>query len=261
MDYLNINKKLWDSRTDIHFDSEFYDVKSFIEGKDSLNQIEIDLLGDLKGKSVLHLQCHFGMDTISLSRHGAIATGVDFSPEAINRAKGLTESTNVDTRFIECDVYTLPEKLDEKFDIIFTSYGVIGWLPDMEKWAETVTHFLKPGGKLVLVEFHPVVWMFSDDFKKIEYSYSDKQAIVEELEGTYTDMDAEIKEQSVSWNHGLSEVINSLLKAGLSLKDFKEYDYSPYNCFENTIEIEKSKFQIKGLERKIPMLYSLVITK
>lgn len=261
MDYLNINKKLWDAKTNIHFDSDFYDVKSFIEGKDSLNSIEKELLGDLKGKSVLHLQCHFGMDTISLARYGAIATGVDLSGEAISRARDLANKLEVDTKFIESDVYQLPEKLNEKFDIIYTSYGVLGWLPDMEKWATIVNHFLKPGGKLVLVEFHPVVWMFSYDFSKIEFSYIDEKPIIEESEETYTDGGNHIKSKSVEWNHSLSKVINSLLKVGLTLMNFEEYDYSPYNCFENTIEKEGGKYQIKGLEEKIPMVYSVVVQK
>ena len=261
MDYIEINKKLWDSRTEIHYKSDFYDVPSFLKGKDSLNQIELDLLGDIRGKKILHLQCHFGLDTISLSRHGAISTGVDFSEKAILRANQLKEKLGTDTTFIQSDVYTLHELLKEKFDMVFTSYGVIGWLPDVKKWARTVSHFLKPNGKLVMAEFHPVVWMFSYDFKKIEYNYMDTSPIVEELEGTYTNKEADIKSKSYSWNHGLASVIDALIKSGLKLQDFKEYNYSPYDCFENTVRIEAKKYQIEGLENKIPMVYSIVAIK
>lgn len=261
MNYLDINKKLWDDKTTVHYNSEFYDVKSFLEGKSSLNEIELELLGDVKGKRILHLQCHFGMDSISLSRMGAQVTGVDLSSESIAKARELANKTGSSTRFIECDVYNLPEVLNEKFDIIFTSYGVIGWLPDMNKWASVIQHFLNTGGKLVFVEFHPVVWMFSYDFKKIEYNYSDSNPIIEELEGTYTDGGKELKNKSVSWNHGLANVINSLISKGLRITSFNEYDYSPYDCFENTIEIKPKQFQIKGLENKIPMVYSLVASR
>ena len=261
MDYLNINKKLWNEKTKIHFQSKFYDVRSFIEGKDSLNPIELPLLGDINGKKVLHLQCHFGMDTISLARRGGIVTGIDFSEESNRKAKELNATIGTDARFIQSDVYGLHEKLDEQFDIVYTSYGTVTWLPDMNKWAGTVSQFLKPGGRFVMVEFHPVVWMFSDDFQRIAYNYADTQPIIEELKGTYTDRKANIKCKSVSWNHGLAAVVNALIEKGLTITGFKEYDYSPYNCFENTVEVEKGKYQIKRLEKKIPMLYSITALK
>jgi hypothetical protein len=131
----------------------------------------------------------------------------------------------------------------------------------MDKWAGVIQHFLKPGGKFIMVEFHPVVWIFDDNFKEIIYKYSDIDPIIEDLEGTYTNREADIKNRSVSWNHGLGTVLNALLKKGLTIDSFQEYDYSPYDCFNNTIEIEEGKFQIKGLEDKIPMLYSLTIRK
>ena len=172
MDYVNINKNSWNNRTAIHLESDFYDNKGFINGKNTLNSIELDLLGDISGKSVLHLQCHFGQDTISLSRLGAEAVGVDLSDKAIEAAKALAKQTGVDATFICCDVYDLPNHLDRQFDIVFTSYGTIGWLPDIERWAEIVGRFLKPGGQFVFAEFHPVVWMFDDDFTHVQYKYN-----------------------------------------------------------------------------------------
>ncbi|MDX8340437.1 class I SAM-dependent methyltransferase [Draconibacterium sp. IB214405] len=257
MDYIKINKKLWNERTEIHYDSEFYDMESFLNGKDSLNPIELLLLGDIEGKKVLHLQCHFGQDTLSLARHGALVTGVDFSEKAIKKARQLNTSLGLNATFIQSDIYQLPEVLAEEYDIVFTSYGVLGWLPDMKKWAEVVGRFLKPGGTFVLVEFHPVVWMFSNDFKQIEYKYTDSEPIIEEEEGTYTNKNAPIKKQSVNWNHGLSTVMNPLIKTGFNITDFKEYNYSPYNCFENTVKVADGRYKIKGLEDKIPMVYSI----
>jgi ubiquinone/menaquinone biosynthesis C-methylase UbiE len=261
MDYLNINRKLWNDKTSVHYQSDFYDVKSFIKGKDSLNPIEIELLGDISGKSILHLQCHFGMDSISLARRGGMVTGIDLSDQSIKQAKDLNERSGTKVDFILSDVYSLPQNLNKQFDIIFTSYGTVGWLPDMDKWAGVIQHFLKPGGKFIMVEFHPVVWIFDDNFKEIIYKYSDIDPIIEDLEGTYANREADIKNRSVSWNHGLGTVLNALLKKGLTIDSFQEYDYSPYNCFNNTIEVDEDKYQIKGLEGKIPMLYSLTIRK
>jgi len=259
--YLQINKQLWNNKTEVHLNSEFYDNENFIKGKSSLNPIELELLGDVKGKSILHLQCHFGQDTISLSRMGAKTVGVDLSDKAIATANDLAAKTNTNAEFICCDVYDLPNHLNQQFDIVFTSYGTIGWLPDLDKWAKVISQFLKPGGQFVFVEFHPVVWMFDYDFTKVEYSYFNVEPIIETEEGTYADKNANIKDESVSWNHDLSEVMNSLIKNGLSIKQFNEYDYSPYNCFNNTIEVAPNQYRVKHLGAKIPMVYSLVVSK
>ena len=149
---------------------EFYDLDNFVKGKTSLNSIELDLLGDVKGKTILHLQCHFGQDTISLSRLGAEVTGIDLSDKAIQSAQQIAKDTHSNANFICCDIYDLPNHLDKQFDIVFTSYGTIGWLPDLDKWANIVSHYLKPNGQFVFVEFHPVVWMFDDNFEKIGYN-------------------------------------------------------------------------------------------
>ena len=260
-DYIKLNKQTWNDKTDVHIASEFYDVAGFLDGKSTLNAIELELLDDVSNKKILHLQCHFGQDTMTFSRMGAHATGVDLSDKAIDKAKGFSEKLGLDTQFICCDIYDLPNHLDEKFDIVFTSYGTIGWLPDLNKWANVISHFLKPGGKFVMADFHPVVWMFDDYFKTLFYSYFNIEPIVETLTGTYADKSSAIETKSVGWNHPTSEVLNALIQSGLELNSFDEYDYSPYDCFNETEEFEKGKFRIKHLENKIPMVFSLVATK
>ncbi|CAN5157317.1 class I SAM-dependent methyltransferase [soil metagenome] len=255
--YLEINRNSWNNRTETHLKSEFYDLDGFLNGHSSLNAIELNLLGDIKGKTILHLQCHFGQDTISMSRLGASVTGVDLSDKAIENAKQIAKDTNSNAKFICCDIYDLPNHLDEKFDIVFTSYGTIGWLPDLEQWAKIISRFLKPNGQFVFVEFHPVVWMFDDNFEKIGYRYFNSGAIIESENGTYADKTADITQECVMWNHGLSEVVNSLIKNGLEIKSLDEYDYSPYNCFNKTVEFEPKKYRIEHLEDKIPMVYSI----
>lgn len=260
-DYLEINRKAWNAKVPVHVNSAFYDVKGFLAGVKTLNNIELSLLGDINGKSILHLQCHFGMDTISLARLGAHATGVDFSEAAIAQARELATKTNTSAEFICCDVYALPQLLDKQFDIVFTSYGTIGWLPDMHKWADVVNSFLRPCGHFIIAEFHPVVWMFSNDFTSIQYSYFNKDAIVETLEGTYADRNAPIEAQEIGWNHDLGEVLGALLQQKLLLVSFFEYDYSPYACFSRSVEVSAGKYQIEGLEGKIPLVYALKMQK
>ncbi|GAA4369255.1 class I SAM-dependent methyltransferase [Hymenobacter saemangeumensis] len=257
--YLSVNRELWNARTGPHLSSEFYDVAGFKAGKSSLNSIELGLLGEVAGQRILHLQCHFGQDSLSLARMGAQVTGVDLSDEAIAAARRLSAELGVPAGFICCDVYELPAYLPEaQFDVVYTSYGVLGWLPDLSRWAALVQRYLRPGGRLVLVEFHPVVWMFDNDFTRVQYSYFNAGPIEETEVGTYADTGAPITHQSITWNHSLSEVISSLLGQGLQLQHLGEYDYSPYNCFAHTVANADGTFHVGPLGTKAPLLYSVV---
>ncbi|KUG07251.1 class I SAM-dependent methyltransferase [Solirubrum puertoriconensis] len=261
--YLELNRALWNARTEHHLSSEFYDVEGFRAGKSSLNSIELELLGNVAGKRVLHLQCHFGQDALSLARLGAQVTGVDLSDEAIAAARRLNTELGLTAEFVRSDVYELPQHLpaEQQFDVVFTSYGVIGWLPDLGRWAEVVARYLKPGGQFLLVEFHPVVWMFDNDFTHVQYSYFNAGAIEETETGTYADREAPLVHQSVTWNHGLSEVIGSLLGQGLQLTHFSEYDYSPYACFAHTVPAGEGRYHIGPLGDKAPLVYAVAATK
>lgn len=259
--YFQINKQSWNNRLQAHLDSEFYDLESFKKGTTSLNEIELSLLGNIEGKSILHLQCHFGQDSISLARMGANVTGVDLSDQSIAVAQELANELKVNARFICCNIYDLPQHLNEQFDYIFTSYGVLGWLPDLNAWAKLIHQFLKPNGKLVLAEFHPVVWMFDDNFTHVGYNYFNTGALVEHETGTYADRTADLAQSYINWNHGLGEVIQSIIANNLSLKHIEEFNYSPYACFKHTKKIGDRKFQIPHIEDKIPMVYALVAEK
>lgn len=259
--YIDINKALWNDKVAHHVSSDFYNMEAFLAGKTSLNPVELELLGNVSGKRILHLQCHFGQDTLSLARMGAEVTGVDFSDTAINYARQLATDHDLNATFICCDLYELPQHLNETFDIVYTSYGTIGWLPDLDKWAAIVHRFLKPGGKFIFVEFHPIIWMLDEQFQHIKYPYFKDEPIVETTVGTYADKEAPIEHQSISWNFSLSEMMTSLLKQGMHIKHFEEFDYSPYPCFEGLEEFEPGKFRVKHLGNKIPMLFSLVAIK
>ena len=259
--HIETNRNSWNNLIDIHLNSDFYDVEGFLQGTTSLNSIELELLGNLEGKRILHLQCHFGQDSIALSRLGAKVTGVDLSDKAIESARQLASDAQEDVTFICCDIYDLPNLLTEQFDLVFTSYGTIGWLPDLKAWAKIISKFLTANGRFVFVEFHPVVWMFDDNFERIEYAYFNTGPIIESYSGTYANKNAEITQSYVMWNHSISEVMNTLIKEELRIDSFEEFDYSPYNCFNNTVEIAPKKFRIKQLDNKIPMVYSIVATK
>jgi 2-polyprenyl-3-methyl-5-hydroxy-6-metoxy-1,4-benzoquinol methylase len=261
--YIEINREAWNQKTPWHIKSSFYDVESFIGGQTSLKNIELDLLGNISNLSILHLQCHFGQDSLSMARMGANVTGVDFSDIAIMEARNLAEILQLPATFINCNLYDLPDILEVEngFDIVFTSYGTIGWLPDMKNWANIVSQYLKPGGKFIFVEFHPVIWMFDNDGKKIEYCYFKGDPIVEEIIGTYADSNAPLSSKTITWNHSLSEVVSALLEKGLHLEVLKEFDYSPYNCLPEMEEVSPGKFQWKHLKGMIPITYALRASK
>jgi len=259
--YFEANKQLWNQRTKVHKDSSFYNLEGFKKGETVLTPIELNEVGDVRGKSLLHLQCHFGMDSLDWARRGAKVTGIDISDTAINEARKLNEELGLHAEFICCNVLDTSSYVKDKFDIVFTSYGTIGWLPDLIPWATMIAERLQPGGIFYIAEFHPVVWMFDDDFTHIKYSYENEEVIVMENEGTYTDRNAVITGKEYSWNHSISEVLNALIMAGLRITSFNEYMYSPYPSFRNTIEVEKDKWNIKGLEGMLPMVYSVKAVK
>ncbi len=260
-DYLKLNKDVWNKRTEHHIDSEFYNNVAFLKGGSSLNDIELPYLQNVKDKSILHLQCHFGQDTFSLERLGAKPTGVDFSEKAIEEANKMKLQLDSNANFICCDVLKTRDYTSNTFDYVFTSYGTIGWFPDINSWAKVIASSLVKGGQFIMAEFHPVVWMFDDNFTEVKFKYSQKEPIIEEELGSYAAKEATFKLKSMSWNHGISDVLTVLMDAGLRIDVFKEYDYSPYNCFNNTIKKGDKKFVIKGLENKIPMVYLIKATK
>lgn len=258
-EYIEVNKANWNARVDSHLVSDFYDMKTFLETKNSLKHVELDLLGNIKDKSILHLQCHFGQDTISMQSLGASVTGVDFSNQAIEQAIRINNELGLSCTFVESDVLSLRDNYTKKHDVVFTSYGTIGWLPDIKKWASVVAESLKSGCELVMVDFHPFVWTFDDDMLEITYRYFNDGPIQLVEDETYTGDEIESKNtKTISWNHSISEILNALIENGIEITNFQEYDYSTYDCFANLKEIDKEKFRFKHIGNKIPMMYSIV---
>jgi SAM-dependent methyltransferase len=259
-DAFAVNRAMWNARVPLHLKSRLYDLDTFVAGRNPLATIERELLGDVTGKRILHLQCHFGQDTIALARMGAAVTGLDISDTALEEARTLAARCCVNANWVRSNVVDHVPALDGCFDIVFTSYGTIGWLPDLRPWAANIRRYLKPGGRLVFVEFHPVIWMFDTDFRRMTYSYFNRQTIVEEEQGTYADRGTDIVFESHCWNHALGDVLTALLAVGLRLDRFSEWDGSPHDSFRNAVKGNDGLYRIKGLEGLLPMVYGLSAT-
>lgn len=251
MDYLKANRETWDKRTDIHVASRFYDVDGFLAGATSLKEIELAELKNVEDKKLLHLQCHFGLDSLSWARLGAQVTGVDLSPKAIARAGDIRDRANLNARFICSDIYAFGERARPEFDIAFTSYGAVCWLPDLARWAQTIAASLKPGGTFFMAEFHPIYDLFAG------YSYFHEDEPNVEEEGTYTENCDGVLSTNVTWSHPISDVINSLLKVGIELVHVHEFPFSPYNCFEGMVERSPGRFYLDHGSFSIPLVYSI----
>lgn len=258
--FIQSNLALWDAWASFHPDTEMYNMEAFRNGTSSLTPLEWGALkGRVEGRSLLHLQCHFGQDTLSFARAGAVATGVDFSAEAIRKAKALSAELNVPADFIQAEVSTL--SLPATFDWVFTSYGVLTWLPDLMPWAQVVSRHLKPGGRFYIAEFHPAMMMFEFETGRYGYSYFNTGKPYEEVvSGSYADTGEGTLRKECTWSHSLAEIIRALMAAGLELKDFNEFPFSPYNCFPEMEEVQPGLFQCRHVPGA-PHLFTLEMQK
>ena len=255
MDYFELNREGWNKRAEAHFHSKFYDVEGFLDGQSSLREIELRELQDVAGRRLLHLQCHFGLDTLSWARLGARVTGVDISETAINKAKELSVETGLDARFVCTDVYSYRREEPEPFDIVFTSYGAICWLPDLDRWASLVASNLAAGGRFYMAEFHPIIDLLSG------YAYFGSDEPDVEEEGTYTDGGEAVKAKLATWAHPFGRVLNALVGAGLTIERVNEYAFSPYDCFEGLVEREPGRFYRQHQGQDAPMVYTITARK
>ena len=252
------NRELWDGWTELHEGSEFYGLEGFRAGASSLNPLELEEVGDVAGKSLLHLQCHFGLDTLSWARLGARVTGVDFSERAIGLAGRLASELDLPARFVRSDIYDLPGTLDERFDIVFTSYGVLWWLPELQPWANLIAELLVPGGRFYMAEFHPFLNLLDDDGRGPVGSYfSGTPPIRYETTGSYAAPDAGESHECFGWSHGIAEILTALHRAGLSLEFFREHQFSPYDCFPFLEEDAPGRYVMRGTSGGMPLVFSV----
>jgi 2-polyprenyl-3-methyl-5-hydroxy-6-metoxy-1,4-benzoquinol methylase len=267
-EYINANRKLWNAWTKIHVASELYDNASFLAGRNSLQPLELEELGQVRGKSLLHLQCHFGQDTLSWARLGAKVTGVDLADEAIGLAQSLAAQLKLEARFLCSDLYDLPQLLDEQFDIVFTSYGVLAWLPDLTRWGQIVAHFLKPGGTFYVAELHPLSITLDDESAepnlRIRYPYFHTREPMKFEDGcSYADPDGLHAQPftNYQWNYSLGEVLTALIQAGLRVEFLHEFPFCGYPHLPWMQKSADGWWRLPKGMPEIPFLFSLKATK
>jgi SAM-dependent methyltransferase len=259
------NLSTWDERATIHMrdTTGFYALDRFRAGEDVLMPIESEEIGDVKGKHVLHLQCHIGLDVLSLARRGAIVTGLDFSSEAINAARALAKEAKIDATFIQADVYDAPYVLDGGFDIVFVNWGSLNWLPDINAWAYTVAELLAPGGCLYLVEQHPSLSVMQEIDGMLTPSvdwrtpYGDPN--VTDMPTSYNGDDTHLVHTRLhEWEHPLSDIIGSLLEADMRLDFFHEHEVLPWQRLKMMVPTEDERyFQLPEDQPRMPLGFSL----
>ena len=266
-EYIETNRRHWDEVVPFHVASDFYDVASFKAGRSTLKPVERDELGDVRAKTLLHLQCHFGMDTLSWAREGAIVTGVDFAPQAISKARNLTAELGIEARFVESNIYDLRDVLRGEFDIVFASYGVLCWLRDFPAWARIAASYVRPGGTFYLIDDHPVAGALDDSpaatALTLRYPYfaSKTPLQFEEQEGSYA-TDAKLTNQrTVEFAHNLGEIVTSLIDAGLQIELLHEFPFAAWRRLPDMQKRDDGYWRLPAAETQFPFLFSIKARK
>jgi ubiquinone/menaquinone biosynthesis C-methylase UbiE len=269
-DPIRENEALWDAWTAIHEASEFYDLEGFRQGGIRLRDEEVAAVGDVRGKTLLHLQCHFGIDTLSWARLGATVTGADFSQKAVGLAQRLAADLGIaDARFVRSDLYELPGVLDEQFDVVYTSRGVIGWLPDIRRWAQVVARFTAPGGLFFITEIHPVAQAFENEGVepgelRLAYPYWEhRDPLTFEVKGSYADPNADttgLREHG--WDHGLGELVTALIDAGLQIESLVEHPYLEWSADFLVERAGTGRWYLPdSVKGELPLMFSVLARK
>ena len=262
--YRKNNLALWNEWTKINAASSMYRLHEFKAGENALNPLELAEVGDVKGRSLLHLQCHFGMDTLSWARMGAKVTGIDFSDEAIQLARSLSTELALPAEFIQCDLYDLPQHLDRQFDIVYTSYGVLAWLSDLDAWAKIAARFLKPGGFFYIAEFHPFAMVFDDESEdiRLRYNYFSQEVERFSVSGSYADTSAECEvKDEYNWPYTVSSVLNALLNAGLKPEYLHEHPFTVFRQLALLVQKDRYYWTLPDGIPQFPLMFSIKARK
>ncbi|MEV5709241.1 class I SAM-dependent methyltransferase [Actinoallomurus sp. NPDC052274] len=262
-DYLTINKALWDERVPIHLASDFYDLAGFKAGGQTLRDFELAEVGDVTGRRLVHLQCHFGLDTLSWARRGAHVTGLDFSEKAVEAACRVADEVGLQARFVAADVYDAVTALGETYDIVYTGLGALCWLPDIDRWARTAAALLRPGGFAYLAEFHPFAGTLDDEEgRTVTFDYfAEGPQVWDDDAGSYADPQAPVQHtRSIEFTHGLGEVVTALTTAGLRIDFLHEHDYTLWQRF-SVLERHGIAYRLPEGRPRMPLMYSLRATK
>ena len=265
-DYIERNRANWDDRVPIHVASRFYDVEQWLRTRPGPRQWELDVLGEVSGLDVVHLQCHFGLDTLALANAGARVTGLDFSGAAIADARSLAERAGLAdrARFVEADVLHAAEALSpERYDLVYVSLGALCWLPSVRQWAAQVATILRPGGRLYLHDVHPLTWALADDDLRVEHSYFEElEPHASDVDGTYTDGEARMTNtRTFEWNHSLGEIVTAVLDQGLSIAKLAEHDWTVWRRFPWLVETTDHRWETPPGRPRVPLTFTLLATR
>jgi len=263
------NRLLWDEWTWIHETSAFYDLDGFRRGGIRIKPYELEEIGPVDNLSLLHLQCHFGIDTLSWARLGARVTGADFSGAAIDLARRLAGELGFpEARFVRSELDGLPDVLDGEFDLVYTSNGVLGWLPDIRRWAEVAAHFVRRGGRLYVTDIHPVANAFENEGVApgellLHYPYWEHESpLTFAVQGSYADPTAEVQARSEhGWDHGLGEIVTALVAAGLRIESLREYPFVNWQL-DFLDARPDGTWRLPGeLDGRLPLFFSILASK
>jgi SAM-dependent methyltransferase len=259
------NEEHWDEIAPVHVRS-YKSVDILKAGGIALDEIELREVGEVNGKTLLHLQCHIGTDTLSWARQGALVTGVDFSAQSIAYARQLQQELQLGATFLRANVYELRGILHEQFDVIYTSRGVLCWLKDLDEWAQIIAHLLKSGGVFYIMESHPLCNIF-DETKRGEltithrYFHTPEPTLWDDNEPDYADATYVPQHPTYEWNWSLSDILNAVLKAGLHLESFNEYEHLFFKCFPSMVDYSEGWYHFPQYAGKLPLLFTLKAKK
>ena len=269
-DWLAVNRANWDESVAAHLSHPSYDLEPLRAGRGRLYPIEAGELGDVSGLRILHLQCHFGRDSLALAQQGAVVIGLDFSPEAVATASALAAELGLSdrARFVCADVHdTVAALADEPpFDLVFTSWGVLMWLPDLPRWAGIVARMLKPGGWLYLAEAHPAAMVLGEGgvsgrrLPEAATSYFKRGALILESPAGYANDQPLENARTYEWHHGLGDIVSAVTGAGLRLDWLHEHDAVAWPLFDGLVDGEDGLFRWPGTAW-LPLSFSLRATR
>lgn len=260
------NRANWDDRTAIHLRSRFYDVEGWLRDERGPPRREREALGDVSGLRLLHLQCHFGLDTLAWARAGAQVTGLDFSSSAIDAARDIAQRAGLADRatFVCADVHDAVEILGHAtFDVVYVSLGALSWLPSVDRWAEQVGALVCPGGRFYLHDGHPIAWALADDVLALEHTYFEQaEPHVDDSDETYTDSDETVtNRRHYEWNHGIGETVTALIRHGLELVWLVEHDWTVWRRFPWLVPDRAGHWTTPAGMPRVPLTFSLLATR
>lgn len=261
-EWVELNRAWWDERAPIHVDSGFYDLQGFLAdpARSTLRPFEIDEVGDVAGRTLVHPQCHFGLDTLSWARRGATVTGIDFSEPAVAAANEAASTAGLAAEFVAGNVYDAVDLVDGRtFDVVYTGLGAVNWLPDIRRWAQVMAALAAPGGVFYIAEFHPLHSILGDDDLTVTYPYfhDADDPLTWEEGGTYADLGAETaNNRTVEWHHGLGEVVTALVDAGFRVELLHEFAHTLFPRWPFLVQ-RGDEYHLPEGTPSIPLMYSL----